>query len=80
MATSKVLTGYEEQFELGLRSLLDVLDLENELFDTRVSMVEAEYRYKFAHYRLLTTTGTLLSTLGVALPESIPAMEEMAAE
>ena len=69
MATTKVRDGYEEQFELGLRSLLDVLDLENELFDTRVSLVEAEYRYAFAHYRLLTTTGMLLSTLGVAVPE-----------
>lgn len=81
MATSNVLDGYEEQFELGLRSLLDVLDLGNELFDTRVSLVEAEYRYKFAHYRLLTTTGTLLSTLGVSIPAMIPAMEEeMAAQ
>ena len=51
MATERVLEGYTEQFELGLRSLLDVLDVENELFTARISLVEAEFRYTFAHYQ-----------------------------
>ena len=77
MATERVLEGYTEQFELGLRSLLDVLDVENELFTARVSLVESEYRYKFAHYQLLSDAGTLLTTVGVEPPaESVPFEQE----
>ena len=76
MATEQVLVGYTEQFELGLRSLLDVLDVENELFTARISLVEAEYRYKFAHYQLLSGAGTLLSTVGVSPPDASVPFEE----
>ncbi len=77
MATERVLEGYTEQFELGLRSLLDVLDVENELFTARISLVEAEYRYTFAHYQLLSDAGMLLNTVGVEPPQaSVPFEEE----
>ena len=76
LATERVLEGYTEQFELGLRSLLDVLDVENELFGARVSLVEAEYRYMFAHYQLLSDAGLLLTTVGVAPPEEGMPYEE----
>ena len=76
MATERVLEGYTEQFELGLRSLLDVLDVENELFTARVSLVEAEFRYTFAHYQLLSDAGMLLNTVGVVRPESSVPFEE----
>ncbi len=77
MATEHVLEGYAEQFELGLRSLLDVLDIGNELFSARVSLVEAEYRYIFAHYQLLADVGMLLNVTGVEPPaESVPFEEE----
>ena len=80
MATERVLEGYTEQFELGLRSLLDVLDVENELFTARISLVEAEFRYTFAHYQPLSDAGMLLNTVGVEPPESsVPFEEEMMA-
>ena len=51
---------YAQQFEIGQRDLLDVLDAENELFLARVGLVTAEYTERFAVYRLLAVTGDLL--------------------
>jgi adhesin transport system outer membrane protein len=59
---------YVSQFELGQRDLLDVLDAENELFLARVQLVTAEFTERFAVYKILGVTGTLLDTLEVAKP------------
>jgi adhesin transport system outer membrane protein len=59
---------YASQFEIGQRSLLDVLDAENELFVARVALITAEYVQRFAVYRVLAVTGRLLQTLEVPLP------------
>jgi adhesin transport system outer membrane protein len=59
---------YVSQFELGQRDLLDVLDAENELFLARVQLVTAEFTERFAVYKILGVTGTLLDTLEVARP------------
>lgn len=59
---------YTSQFELGQRDLLDVLDAENELFLARVQLVTAEFTERFAVYKVLGVTGTLLDTLEVARP------------
>lgn len=59
---------YTTQFELGQRDLLDVLDAENELFLARVQLVTAEFTERFAVYKVLGVTGTLLDTLEVARP------------
>jgi adhesin transport system outer membrane protein len=63
---------YASQFDIGQRSLLDLLDSENELFLARVDYVTAQYSQRFAVYRILGVEGTLLSTLDIAAPrESI---------
>lgn len=59
---------YASQFEIGQRSLLDLLDAENELFLARVALTTAEFTERFAAYRLLAVTGDLLATLDVAPP------------
>lgn len=59
---------YFQQFEIGQRSLLDLLDAENELFLSRVLLRTAEFTERFAVYRVLAATGRLLSTLDVAPP------------
>ena len=59
---------YKAQFEVGQRSLLDLLDAENELFLARVALTTAEFTERFAVYRLLAVTGDLLTTLDVAPP------------
>lgn len=59
---------YASQFELGQRDLLDVLDAENELFLARVQLLTAEFTERFAVYKVLGVTGTLLDTLEVVRP------------
>jgi len=56
---------YQEQFELGRRTLLDLLDTENELFEARKSHVIAETAYMTSHYRLFNASGKLLSGLRI---------------
>ncbi len=66
-----VLNSYKEQFKLGQRSLLDVLDSENELFNARTSLISAKYTKIFSVIKLLESTGTLLETLQIELPPEI---------
>jgi len=56
---------YEQQFRLGQRSLLDLLDTENELFEARKDFLDAEYQAINSQYRLLNATGQLLDSLRV---------------
>lgn len=60
---------YGKQFNLGQRTLLDLLDSENEYYTAGTSYVTGQYTYLFAAYRLLQNEGRLLESLGVHLPE-----------
>ncbi|WP_394211052.1 TolC family outer membrane protein [Enterovibrio calviensis] len=60
---------YEDQFKLGQRTLIDVLDSENELFQARREYLTAEYDDLIAQYRLLNATGQLLQSLRITTPE-----------
>lgn len=61
-------TAYQRQYDVGQRSLLDLLDAENELFTTRGQLVSSYINQMIASYRLLASTGTLLQTLQIAAP------------
>ena len=67
-ANEKVVAAYKDQFELDRRTLLDVLDSQNELFVSRSNAVNAEYLEMLAVYRVLALQGRLLPTLDVTLP------------
>jgi len=70
-ASQEVVNAYEQQFKLGQRSLLDVLDAKNELYNAKSALISAHYGKTISLYRLLANTGQLLSVLGVeALPEA----------
>lgn len=60
---------YAKQFNIGQRTLLDLLDTENELFDARRAFVDGDHDHLFAQYRILAAMGKLLETLGVGLPD-----------
>jgi adhesin transport system outer membrane protein len=60
---------YVEQFDVAQRTLLDVLDAENELFVSRGQLVTAEVTEIVAGYRILALGGQLLATLSVSAPE-----------
>jgi len=68
-SNERVRDAYLKQFELGQRSLLDLLDSENELFLSRSDLVTAEYTALFGGYRLMASMGTLPQHFGVKMPE-----------
>jgi outer membrane protein, adhesin transport system len=59
---------YRKQFLLGTRSLLDVLNTENELFEARQSSVNTDYDELYAEYRILNATGRLLDSISFKAP------------
>jgi len=78
-ANTQVVAAYKEQFNLDRRTLLDVLDAQNELFVSRSNTVNAEFLEMFAVFRLLALRGELLPYLGVEDPREsrIAAKEAM---
>ncbi|OUD14153.1 TolC family outer membrane protein [Thioflexithrix psekupsensis] len=64
-ATSEVVAAYQEQFRIGQRSLLDVLDSETELFRAHSSLAELQYSEWIEIFNLLNGMGILLSTLDI---------------
>ena len=60
---------YVQQFDVAQRTLLDVLDAENELFVSRGQAISAEINVMRASYRVQAVTGQLLAFLGVVAPE-----------
>ena len=60
---------YAQQFDLGQRGLLDLLDAENELFVDRSNLVTADLTERFAAYRVLAVVGTLLDALSIERPK-----------
>ncbi|TYK66490.1 TolC family outer membrane protein [Colwellia echini] len=61
---------YKEQFKVGRRSLLDLLDTENELYQARRDFLEAEFSEISAQYRILHSMGMLVEALRVTRPNS----------
>ncbi|RWQ64327.1 TolC family protein [Mesorhizobium sp.] len=61
----KIVASYREQFKVGQRSLLDVLDAQNTRFNTATLADTASYASLFAEYRLLAATGQLLKTMNL---------------
>jgi len=63
LSTSKARQAYQQQFEIGQRSLLDLLDTENELYQARRSLINGEHDLNLAEVRVLANSGTLLTAL-----------------
>lgn len=69
-----VVSAYLEQFNIGRRSLLDVLDVVNELFEANVSVISTDAEMMRAHYRVLAILGSLRQSVGgVSVATSEPA-------
>jgi adhesin transport system outer membrane protein len=69
-STAKVRLAYQQQFQIGQRTLLDLLNTENELFDARRALLNAQYDLKKAEYQWLALSDKLLSTLGLTQPHT----------
>ena len=54
---------YEEEYQLGQRSLLDLLAAQNDFFNAQTQIINAEYDILFAKYRILDAMGVLVVAL-----------------
>ena len=62
-STARALTAYRLQFSIGQRTLLSLLDTENELFQARRAVANARYDLHFAYARTQAGLGNLLRAL-----------------
>jgi adhesin transport system outer membrane protein len=60
---NQLVGSYREQFKVGQRSLLDVLDAQNTRFNTKVLADTARVASLFAEYKILAASGNLLQTM-----------------
>jgi len=67
--TDDLILSYRQQFNVGRRSLLDVLDAQNTRYNVQVQLETARFAEMYAQYRLLASTNRLLDALGVKAPE-----------
>ncbi|GHM58297.1 MAG: hypothetical protein sL5_04360 [Candidatus Mesenet longicola] len=58
-AAEVVVDGIKQEAELSLRTTIDVLDAERELFKAKINLTEAEGNYVISIYNLLFTIGNL---------------------
>jgi adhesin transport system outer membrane protein len=71
---TKALVAYRQQFQIGQRTLLDLLDTENERFQARRAVVNARHDLNIAFVRTQAGIGNLLRALQLSSLES--GMEE----
>ncbi|WP_260258314.1 TolC family outer membrane protein [Vibrio intestinalis] len=67
-SASETVIAYEKQYKIGKRTLLDLLNTENELFEARKDYLDAHYAEQYAKYRVMNATGNLLDALLVDVP------------
>jgi len=61
----KVRDAYRQQFSIGERTLLDLLDSENEVFTAQRRNIEMKYVELFSGYRIKARTGELLKAMSI---------------
>jgi adhesin transport system outer membrane protein len=69
LSSDRVRTGYRQQFDIGQRTLLDLLDTENEFFEARRAYIAGLFSLELAYARALAGLGQLLPSLGIARDE-----------
>lgn len=71
LAIEKARDAYRQQFDIGQRSLLDLLNAENEVYTARRAYANAEYDLAFAYVRTHAALDQLVPTLGVARANNV---------
>jgi adhesin transport system outer membrane protein len=69
LSTEKLRQAYRQQFEIGQRTLLDLLNTQNEYFEANRAYISARYNHIMAQARALAAMGRLTGTLGVTRPD-----------
>ena len=74
--SEKTLTSYVEEFNLGRRTLLDILDTEEEMYSADRELVTAKYDHMLAQYRIIESIGTLSSEIDAGFADVVGLGEE----
>lgn len=69
----RIVSSYQEEYELAKRSLLDVLDAERALFNNRFQHISVVSSYQFAAYRILATMSRLSTHFNIDAHSQAPA-------
>ena len=75
LSTEKAREAYRQQFDIGQRTLLDLLDTQNEYFQASRAYIEARYNKIIAEARTLASMGQLTGTIGVSRPDQPSAQD-----
>jgi adhesin transport system outer membrane protein len=66
---------YMAQFEAGRRTLLDLLDAQNELFEARKQFLASDYNYIYTQYRVVASMSYILDAMQLNVMEPLLANE-----
>ncbi|MEC9368810.1 MAG: TolC family outer membrane protein [Pseudomonadota bacterium] len=72
-SANRLIESYGEQFKVGDRSLLDLLDSQNTRFNAQVAVETANAAYMFEQFRILAHGGVLLTALNIPTPSQASA-------
>lgn len=62
--TAKTKAAYDEEFQLGRRTLIDLLDVQDEVNNIKIKVIHTQYDLLFAKYRILDAMGELYQSFG----------------
>lgn len=68
--TRKTKNAYAEEFQLGRRSLVDLLDVQDELNNIKIKVANNNYDLLFAKYRIIDAMGSLYQSFGHVFKEN----------
>ncbi len=76
LSTEIARDAYRQQFDIGQRTLLDLLDTQNEFFEASRAFINAQYNEFLAQARTLAAMGKLNASLGISRPDQ-PTAEDL---
>jgi adhesin transport system outer membrane protein len=68
-AAGQTADAFTAQWNIGRRSMFDLLDTQAEYINAKVRLLEARYDKMYSEYRILNGMGKLIPALGLPLPE-----------
>ncbi|MBU8911474.1 MAG: TolC family outer membrane protein [Desulfobacterales bacterium] len=69
--SAETLSAFKDEYYAGRRTLLDILDMENEYNAAKIANTESEYMNLVAYYRIFQATGVLIHEFNSSLLEEM---------
>ena len=75
--SAKTLGAFKEEYYVGRRTLLDLLNMENEYTDAEMSLAQSQFSYLTSLYQLMQATGAMLTEYDTGLRDMLNLPEEV---